>query len=241
MRNRVLTICIALVTLITILACEKQETEPIKSEDWLEYNDYIPFPEENAVWANLFYSRTWWDNTINYGKEETNKYFFNGDTSINGKKYKKLYNDITSVRFIYDTITTTEVVDTGIIYSGAFRQSVSKKKVYFIFKDEHEEKIIYDFSAKLGESVSLYTNRDIEGTLYCIDSILINERYHKIYYIEVGNLLNAYTYIEGIGGINGIIMDKIASIDDSNFQFISFEYDNKEYEINWFSATSCFE
>lgn len=243
MKYSILTKCFALVAFIAIMACEKQEAEiePEESGDWLEYYDYIPFPESNAMWTNVFYSRTWWDNTTNYGKEVKNKYFFNGDTSINGKKYLKLYNDITSKRIVYDTTTTTSVVDSGIVYSGAFRQSISEKKVYFLFKDEFQEKKLYDFSAKLGESISFFTNKDVEGTVYCIDSLLINERYHKIYYVQVGNILNAVTYIEGIGNVSGVILDKITSIGDSHFQFISFEYNSQKHEINWTSATSCFD
>lgn len=100
---------------------------------------------------------------------------------------------------------------------GFIREDILTKKVYFLEKDSVNEKLIYDFSLKLGDSVIVYS-RGYEpfkaGFNYLkvekIDSVLINgiktkqiHFKHRIY-----SMVTEF-WIEGIGSSNGIIYSGI--------------------------------
>ncbi|MDO9511679.1 MAG: T9SS type A sorting domain-containing protein [Bacteroidales bacterium] len=99
---------------------------------------YYPLPENNAYWTIL---EPYWNNWDDY------LYHVKGDTVLNGKTYKKVYK-LNDHPTIYDTIRSLHCF---------MRQDVSEKKIWFIlyFYGETDEKLGYDLSVNIGDTVSL--------------------------------------------------------------------------------------
>lgn len=126
---------------------------------------YHSFPDSGAVWS------------VN-----TDKYFKNGDTLINGVNYKKYYKSVNDYSF--------DLIDASFVrYVAAVRED-SAKRVWAIAKDATSEKLLYDFSLGLGDTAVVYPIGDFSsdfGTspirinIVKIDSIKINSVYRKRY------------------------------------------------------------
>ncbi|MEA5111978.1 MAG: T9SS type A sorting domain-containing protein [Lentimicrobium sp.] len=101
---------------------------------------YYPLPEENAYWTVLeFDYNTWQYNDVIFTVM--------GDSVINNLNYKVVYR-LDDYPTIYDTISTLHCF---------MRQSVEEKKIWFIrnYLGETQEKLGYDLSAAVGDTVSL--------------------------------------------------------------------------------------
>jgi len=229
-------VIIAGIVLAICIACEKHESNSFKDKKWTEYSDYIPFPEKDAIWINKFTSENFHgsDESPTYSIITTNQYFFRGDTLIGDIKFRKLYNNRIAEKFTYETDSAVIILDTTDIYSGAMRQDIPNKKVYFVFNSEVEEKLLYDFDLKLGDSIIIYTTLEKTGTVSCIDSILYYDRYHKYYHINVGGLGNAICIVEGIGNSDGLILEKDIYMGSSfDFELVSFSYGSEKINVSW--------
>ena len=101
---------------------------------------YHPFPESNAFWTVVEFNQqyNYWDTYI---------YTVQGDTVINDKPYKKIWqlNDISGSQ------------DTLWYLHSFMRQDTIQKKVWFIRKymNETTEKLGYDFDVQIGDTVYL--------------------------------------------------------------------------------------
>jgi hypothetical protein len=159
---------------------------------------YRPLPMQNAEWVNwggLYLLSCPACTFVNY------KYYTDGDTIINSTTYVKIkktelpaINDVT----IYPT------------YTGAIRQDTLNKKIYIVLADSTTERILYDFSLQVGDTINSVLHdlaSDCVGfnieTISSIDSILINGNYHKRFNIQ--GSCNSVSYIEGIGSYYGLI------------------------------------
>lgn len=153
---------------------------------------YIPIPLENTFWKH------------NVGGGEpgcvcNSQYvlYTNGDTLVNNQTYTKFdfYGDI-------DCPCISPTINFGII-----RQDSVARKVYMIEKDSTEEKILYDFSQQVGDTVNSMLSKiftqQVFLTITSIDSIQIDGIYHKRF-----NILNSSTQlIEGVGSTRGFLHD----------------------------------
>ena len=155
---------------------------------------YHPFPEENAYWTVVEFNQTYyyWDTYV---------YTVKGDTVLNNKPYKKIWqlNDIPGTK------------DTLWYLHSFMRQDTLQKKVWFIrrYMNETTEKLGYDFDVQIGDTVYLpafdYENSG-DSAFVLIDpgwdsTLLHNGEYRKNY--SFANLnhnigLGLYT-IEGVG------------------------------------------
>jgi len=155
---------------------------------------YYPLPEENAYWTVMeFDYNTWQYNDVIYTVE--------GDSVINNLNYKVVYR-LDDYPTIYDTISTLHCF---------MRQSVEEKKIWFIrhYLGETVEKLGYDFSVEVGDTVNLpafHFNEFGDSTfqLQFIDSVdleMIGELsgYRKRYFFHTLSM-NGYTidFIEGM-------------------------------------------
>ncbi len=170
----------------------------------ITFAQYRPLPMQNAEWIywggiNLLSCPTC--TFVNY------KYYTDGDTIINSNTYVKIkkteipaINDIS----IYPT------------YTGAIRQDTLNKKIYIVLTDSTTERILYDFSLQIGDTINsvlhdLANNIASCGveTIYLIDSILISGNYHKAFYIQGGCGDMSLSFIEGIGSSYGLIFPNV--------------------------------
>jgi hypothetical protein len=103
---------------------------------------YNPFPKENAFWTVIEYEQF---NTGNYSSVRL--YTINGDTIFSGISYYKIYK-------YYKHINTG---DTLIELHSLMREDTVQKKVWFVrlYINETVEKLGYDFSVNVGDTVSL--------------------------------------------------------------------------------------
>lgn len=164
----------------------------------LSYAQYRPLPMQNAEWVNwggLYLLSCPTCTFVNH------KYYTDGDTIINSNTYVKLkkmeipaINDVS----IYPT------------YTGAIRQDTLNKKIYVVLTDSTTERILYDFSLQVGDTINSVLHdlaSDCVGfnveTISSIDSILINGNYHKRFNVQ--GSCNSVSYIEGIGSDYGLI------------------------------------
>lgn len=160
--------------------------------------EYIPFPDSNAVWTST-------NVQLNAGNFE--KLTIIGDTVINSLIYKKLKMAVYS---------NYEIVNSK--YIAAIRDY--NKKWFFIYKETTEEKLLYDFSCNLSDTIDVNSYMDalalwngngpesLKLVVNSIDSVIIGGSYRKrikLNFIQYNN--NKWTnetWIDGIGSTDGL-------------------------------------
>jgi len=191
---------------------------------------YHPLPEANAYWTvNEFDESSWTYDDIVFSVD--------GDTIINGLKYIKVFrlNDYPTV---YDTVSTLHCF---------MRQDIPARKVYFIrhYLGETEEKLGYDFSAEIGDTLifpafdygtvgdSIFTRE--EG--YSDSIQLLNGEYRKMYFYSspYSSFNHVITFIEGIGDYNSIFPDRISGYDAFHQSLSICVQVNGEFTWSWYS------
>jgi len=172
----------------------------------LSAQTYHPFPTKNAIWTELYWR------PLNFDEPEFHCYALKDqDTTINNKLYHKLYHSI-------DTLFTEDKL------CGGIREE--NKRIYFYpidsitypyqetYPSKKTEFILYDFSLKLGDSISSDSFRlilaDYPGNLkvFVIDSVLMGTEYRKAFHFGSPHDITPMpwaTWIEGIGSIRGLL------------------------------------
>lgn len=118
---------------------------------------YVPFPMNSAAWGQ---QRTLWNPTGN--QVDPYYYFLDGDTTLNGQVYTKLFYKYGN---IFPAIDTANAV-----FGGAIRED-SSRKVYFLSigtpcpypylvpQNPIQEYLLYDFGAAVGDT--FYTENGV--------------------------------------------------------------------------------
>ena len=183
---------------------------------------YFSFPDTGAIWS------------VN-----TSKISVAGDTLLKGMKYKKYF--ITQDDSVFSLNKAS--------YYAALRED-SSKRLWVIRKDSINEKLLYDFSLKLGDSAIVYpfgfSNFGLVSfpiKIAQVDSIQINLSYRKRYKIST---IKDYTWIpeywiEGIGSTLGVFNAgiSITGIADMGYPELLCFYENES--ITYFGlSNNCF-
>jgi len=128
------------------------------------------------------------------------KFWFQGDTIINNKKYKKVFQQN------YDTIAD---FNKAIYYAGV-REDTINEKIICIQKDDGIERLLADFSLNPSDTTSVYSFWPFGSpekklvNVKNVDSIQINDFYRKRINIDHGYLNYEESWIEGIGSTFGL-------------------------------------
>lgn len=189
------TLILSLVFFMTFIQCKKdsniqpdsidiENTCLCINKDYSEYTGYVPIPWKNAMWKTELIAPD--------GSEQYLTYYTVKDTIIRDTCYTELYREN---KFVWAGTTDTSYYND--VY-GWFRQEIESEKVYFInaLWPDYEQ-LIYDYNLEIGDYISedmAMVHADLK--VYKIDSILIDNRYHNIYYLQGGWVK---TMIEGIG------------------------------------------
>jgi len=124
------------------------------------------------------------------------------------------------------------------------REDTIEKKVYYRRDFGHDEKLYYDFSMEVGDSISFYDTPDLYFKLEVkqTENVLGLERY--VYYLkgtwDINNL--EVIWIEGIGSLAGIVNPHSVPIfiwAGSTELNCYYYYDELEYQSNWASVYGC--
>lgn len=132
------------------------------------------------------------------------------DTLINTKTYRILY-------YCDDNA-----------YKGALRNDTGH--VYFVQKDSANEKILYDFTLKVGDSVSNFYYEDYYqghgSRITSVDTIWINGKAHKRVSFSSGN---SGSWIEGIGCTQGLLKEPYGNISGYALKLHCFSVKDTSY------------
>jgi hypothetical protein len=128
------------------------------------------------------------------------KFWFKGDTVIEGKHYKKVLKQANdSVPDIHKAF-----------YYAAVREDTSGEKIFCFHKDDYAERLIADFSRQVGDTVSVYSFWPFESPIKkllevsAIDSILIQNEYRRKLDLSDAGYNYPESWIEGIGSTWGL-------------------------------------
>ena len=167
----------------------------------LKAQTYYPFPTKNTIWTEGYYSPY----------PDTYKTFHcfalkDGDTTINGKLYHKLYHS-------NDTIFTEDKLCGGIREDNKkiYYYSIDSLPYQYIGIQTGSEVILYDFTLKLGDTIrnNLFRiSHPDKLIVFIVDSILIGTQYRKTYtfgYPNASKALPWATWVEGIGSLRGLL------------------------------------
>ncbi len=136
-------------------------------------------------------------------------YYFNDDTIINSHIYKKLYMSGIHYEEAYGNITCNPTVyHFQKNYVGAIRNDSGK---VYCLQPYFYEFLLFDFTLNIGDTVPGFFYFSKATTIFSIDSVLINSRYHKRFNLKYG-----YWIIEGIGSNFGLIESESMSLDASS-------------------------
>ena len=161
-------------------------------------NIYHPFPEGNTYW-NIYRSSGCDFSFV--GSQEYYTITMGADTIINLTSYHRLMVPKVKV------VNSSACNNAGTFYyngyyAGAIRQDSIAKKVYIVNPNSVVEELLYDFNLQVGDSVNTYLNMMGTDTVQAIDSVLVNNSYHKRWLLN--SCYNAYL-IEGVGCTYGML------------------------------------
>lgn len=155
---------------------------------------YFPFPNETAEWHNLTWAQ-WSPNDIFL---TNSKYLLQGDTTLMGQAYHKVYYNQSDY-------------NSDLSYIGGLREDLTRNIYFFpasstipswggiFFPSDTSEVLLYTFNnLQPGTILPINQgNRTVE--VISVDSILLGNSYRKRYQIQQSNLLGNDYWIEGIG------------------------------------------
>lgn len=164
---------------------------------YAQTHKYFKMPDSNAQW-NIY-------SNVRMGSCAKYTYSITGDTLINNKNYHKLWAKGSSYeQTLPDGFCDFSKPSQPIsYYAGAFREDTNRRKVFFIQQNEPTEELLYDYSAKIGDTI-VALNTGSGMIVKSIDSILINFEYRKVWGFGGSNQSNA-KIIEGIGSTYGLL------------------------------------
>ena len=183
----------------------------------LFFNLYLIQFGIGQTYSKLIRPNVYWDVQFTDGSvcnlSGGNRYFFLGDSIIQGIEYNKIYS--------YPIISTNPgpycppFAISNTIYSiiSLLREDTIAKKVFYLDINSNTEHLLYDFSLNSGDT--LFSQYAGQGNLLIVDSIgniLLNTGgSRKIIYLN-----NGQYYIESIGGSQGLFFPMIEAIGGSN-------------------------
>jgi len=172
-------------------------------------NVYHPFPYSNAQWR---VNGSYWNC---YPTCDIYQYTTGTDTSISTHTYTKIYQSGIYQLSFWDSV-----------YRGALRNDTLNKRVYFVDKDSTNERLLYDFSLSVGDTVFDFMPGYAVGNygvISSIDSVLVGTNYHKEF------ILGGWrSFIEGVGSDLGLLESHYYTA-ESVYQLICFSNNSDVY------------
>ena len=142
---------------------------------------YQLFPMGNALWR---------ESTGGYQSSycTDSHVLITGDTLVNGYTYSALRR--IGVEYAEDQwgFCTSQIIWTFNYYAGAIRNDSANRKVYLLPEGSNEDTLFYDFNLSVGQvlpqTYAYYNTWGGVNVVSSIDSILIEDKFHKRYYVS---------------------------------------------------------
>ena len=128
------------------------------------------------------------------------QYYTSGDTLINSYNYKKIYKS-----YVYLTSTGSASPCDPLPqwdysgYIGALRDDSLSNKTFFVYQNNNNDSLIYDYNLNVGDTIIGNSSIDNIQTVTSVDSILIGSQFRKRWNYAYGYI------IQGIGSSTGLI------------------------------------
>jgi len=159
---------------------------------------------ETARWKQY---QSWYG----FGQSSLNntEYYFNGDTTINGIYYYKMWSDLESnfTTYTYDSLgnpVTNTVTNSSTGLAGYFRE---QNKKFYLIAYANPEVMLYDFDVAIGDYLDSIATNSYCGlshpVLMNLDTVCIGEIGRKRWGISFSTYPSATFYIEGVGPNSG--------------------------------------
>lgn len=178
---------------------------------FLNAQNYHPFPTRNAMWTEMYF------NPYPYEYSEFHSFALkDNDTTINGKRYHKLYHSMDTTFTEADLCGAIREENKKIYYysivSLSFPNSGSSINSYMTIESK-KEVILCDFSLNIGDTLKSDSIRLVlnsEMVVEKIDSIVLGSEYRKIYTFAYPDLTPHLVipwaqWVEGIGHLRGLL------------------------------------
>lgn len=124
------------------------------------------------------------------------RFYQNGDTIVNGKKYYRVITEIVDVDL--NGIQLYYYINFGISSIDYYREDIENKQVWLVGSNFEHEYLIYDFGIEEGD----FLPGDTTYVLNKIDTIELNDGLHRRFtFINRFNNSNKSIWIEGVGDI----------------------------------------
>jgi hypothetical protein len=152
--------------------------------------NYMPMPDSNFTWMVRHGNGEAWPTYYFYGMK-------NEDTVLAGQTYHKVFR------------SSDTAFDQSEYFAG-LRQDVNTKRVYCYDHRIHGERILYDFSVQIGDTVRYLTGSSVDpfyavqGVVYSFDSVNINGVYHRQIHFSMFGSTSVWpfgTWVEGVGNL----------------------------------------
>ena len=189
--------------------------------------NYRPFVEEGKEWKYYIKATTsWWDGKESHWDTEYaySALTINGDTLVDGKKYKKIMHNSDKNIFYF--------IEASDFLYGIIREE--DKKVYmrtcfssFVYDGIFDhEMLIYDFGLKVGDTFrESYAGFSSYDKIMKLESIENTDNERVFSFSLPGEDLHTMKWIEGVGGFHGLgliqLIPESTCIDCTRYSFLS--------------------
>jgi len=137
----------------------------------------------------------------------TEQNIIHGDTLIGGLSYFKLYTTVhneLNVYGPYPPLLIHSYDSTGPVF---LRYDTTQKKVYYLPGIDSTERLTYDFTLQVGDTIPMQSPDFPGSVIGSIDTIVLFGVQTKRFFVDIGDSgFDFYNFIiEGMGGSNGLI------------------------------------
>jgi hypothetical protein len=170
-------------------------------------------------------------------------YYLNGDTTINGNSYKKVYK--TAVFADSSGATFPDApCDPNLAYNllpgyvGGLRDDETAFKTFIVRKSTTTELLLFDYNLVVGDQVDGEMGPNPGFMVSLVDSVLINGNYRKRWNFDDGGMFSYY--IAGIGSKSGFIERSNQSGNSSSNHLVCVrDTNNNSFDSDYTSNYGC--
>jgi len=164
-------------------------------------NIYHPFPD-SSFWRVDAWAM---DNFTGCQEDYYYDYYFDGDTIIDGSLHKKLFRSpVLIIRQGGGTPCYVWPWATFSGYMGAIRDDSVSNKSFFVFPDQNNDTLLFDYNLAVGDTIKGYLSANCTMKINSIDSAFVGTQSRKKWNFTTCNEDAGY-FIQGIGSNNGLI------------------------------------